>query len=227
MLNDFLSLIFPKVCASCGKSLFKTEESICVYCLYHLPKTDFHLYGDNPVVKLFWGRTNIHSASSLYSFSKGSKVQHLIHQLKYRGKKEIGTSLGKYYGKELKMSPMFSSANIVLPVPLHPKKLKKRGYNQSETFAQGLAESMNAENPNDVLIRTYASETQTKKSRFARWKNVEEIFTITSPEKLEGKHVLLVDDVVTTGATLEACANKILEIPDTKVSIATIASTMH
>ena len=93
MLNDFLSLIFPKVCAACGKSLFKTEESICTYCLYHLPKTNFHLYGDNPVVKLFWGRTNIHSASSLYSFSKGSKVQHLIHQLKYRGKKEIGNEV--------------------------------------------------------------------------------------------------------------------------------------
>ena len=121
---------------------------------------------------------------------------------------------------------MFSSANVVLPVPLHPKKLKKRGYNQSETFAVGIAESMEAESPNAVLIRTYASETQTKKSRFARWKNVEEIFKITSPEKLEGKHVLLVDDVVTTGATLEACANKILEVPNTKVSVATIATTM-
>lgn len=226
MLNDFLSLIFPKVCASCGKSLFKKEESICAYCLYHLPKTNFHLYSDNPVVKLFWGRTTIYSASSLYSFSKGSKVQHLIHQLKYRGKKEIGISLGKYYGNELKNSPLFSSSTIVLPVPLHPKKLKKRGYNQSEMFAQGLSESMSAENPNEVLIRTYASETQTKKSRFARWKNVEEVFKITSPEKITGKHILLVDDVVTTGATLEACANKILEIPDTKVSVATIATTM-
>ena len=226
MFNDFLSLIFPKVCYACGKSLFKTEDCICTSCLFHLPKTNYHLFSDNPVVKLFWGRTNIYSASSLYSFSKGSKVQHLIHQLKYRGKKEIGTSLGKYYGKELKTAPMFSSANIVLPVPLHPKKLKKRGYNQSETFAQGIAESMDAESPNGILIRTYASETQTKKSRFERWKNVEEIFKITSPEKIEGKHILLVDDVVTTGATLEACANKLLEVPNTKVSIATIATTM-
>lgn len=226
MLNDFLSLIFPKVCYACGKSLFKREDCVCTHCLYHLPKTNFHLFSDNPVIKLFWGRTNIHSASSLYSFTKGSKVQHLIHQLKYRGKKEIGTSLGKYYGKELKMSPMFSTANVVLPVPLHIKKLKKRGYNQSETFAEGIAESMNAETSSGILIRTFASSTQTKKSRFARWKNVEEIFTITCHEKLEGKHVLLVDDVVTTGATLEACANKILEIPNTKVSVATIATTM-
>ncbi|MFI5163654.1 MAG: ComF family protein [Bacteroidia bacterium] len=226
MLNDFLSLIFPKVCAACGKSLFKSEECICTYCLYHLPKTNFHLYADNPVIRLFWGRTTISSASSLYSFSKGSKVQQLIHQLKYRGKKEIGVSLGKYYGKELKTSPLFSSATLVIPVPLHQKKLKKRGYNQSETFARGIAEAMEAESGSDILIRTYASETQTKKSRYARWKNVEEIFQVISPEKIEGKHILLVDDVVTTGSTLEACANRILEVPNTRVSVATIASTI-
>ena len=185
------------------------------------------MQAENPVIKLFWGRTNIHSASSLYLFNKGSKVQHLIHQLKYKGKMEIGVSLGKYYGKELKAAPLFSTANIVIPVPLHKKKLKKRGYNQSETFAQGLAEAMNAETSGEILIRTHASTTQTKKSRFERWKNVEEIFKVTSPEKIEGKHVLLVDDVVTTGSTLEACANKILEVPGTKVSVATIASTMY
>lgn len=200
---------------------------MCTYCLFHLPKTNYHLYADNPVVKLFWGRANVFSASSLYTFSKGSRVQHLIHQLKYRGKKEIGTSLGKYYGKELKAAPMFSSAEIILPVPLHSQKLKKRGYNQSESFAQGIAESMGAESLNDILIRTYASETQTKKSRFARWKNVEEIFKITSPEKIKGKHVLLVDDVVTTGSTLDACTQKILEVPDTKVSVVTIACTIR
>src|ERR1039458_5604772 len=111
MLNDFLSLIFPKVCYACGKSLLRSSDLICTFCLYELPKTNFHLYNDNPVIKLFWGRTNIYSASSLYSFSKGSKVQHLIHQLKYRGKKEIGITLGKQYGNELKNAPLFSSAN--------------------------------------------------------------------------------------------------------------------
>lgn len=220
-------MIFPKVCYACGKSLFKKEDCICTHCLYHLPKTNFHLYGDNPVVKLFWGRTSVFSAASLFSFSKGGKVQHLIHQLKYRGKKEIGNSLGKYYGNELKQTPLFSPAETVVPVPLHIKKFKSRGYNQSEMFAQGIAESMKLQLPPRALIRTTASETQTKKSRFARWKNVEEIFKVTSPEILKGKHVLLVDDVVTTGATLEACANKILEVPGTKVSIATIASTLH
>ena len=218
-------MIFPKVCHACGKSLYKKEDCICTHCLYHLPKTNYHLYPDNPVVKLFWGRTHIFSASSMFSFSKGGKVQNLIHQLKYRGKKEIGTSLGKHYGNELKTSPMFSSADVVIPVPLHIKKLKKRGYNQSETFAQGIAESMKAENPAGVLIRARASETQTRRSRFARWKNVETVFKVAAPEKLHGKHILLVDDVVTTGSTLEACANKVLEVPGTKVSVATIAYT--
>ena len=227
MLNDFLSLVFPKVCHACGKSLLKKEDCICTHCLYHLPKTNFHLYADNPVVKLFWGRTPIASASSMYSFSKGGKVQQLIHQLKYRGKKEIGISLGKHYGIELKKSPLFSSANVVMPVPLHRKKMKKRGYNQSETFAQGIAQSMDIESPANVLLRKFSSDTQTRKSRFARWKNVEEIFCVVAPEKLEGKHVLLVDDVVTTGSTLEACANKILEVPGTKVSVATIAFTAN
>ncbi|MFH1004622.1 MAG: phosphoribosyltransferase family protein [Bacteroidota bacterium] len=178
-------------------------------------------------MKLFWGRVDIFSATSLYGFLKGGKVQHLIHQLKYRGKKEIGVSIGKYYGNELKSSPLFRGMNIIIPVPLHPEKLKKRGYNQSETFAHGLSKSLEIENENDLLIRAYSSETQTKKSRFARWKNVESIFKITQPKKLQDKHILLVDDVVTTGATLESCAHKILDVPGTKVSVATIACTMH
>ncbi|TAL60685.1 MAG: ComF family protein [Bacteroidetes bacterium] len=227
MQNDFLSLVFPKICYACGKSLFKKEDCICTYCHYHLPRTNFHLKADNPVHKLFWGRVNIHSASAMYLFNKESKVQHLIHQLKYRGKKEIGISLGRYYGRELKKSLLFSSADMVIPVPLHLKKLKKRGYNQSEVFVQGLAESLKVVNGSDLLIRTYASQTQTQKSRFDRWKNVEEIFKVTAPEKIAGKHILLADDVVTTGSTLEACANKILEVPGTKVSVVTIASTLY
>lgn len=227
MFHDFFSLIFPKVCYSCGKSLFKSENCICTYCLYHLPKTGYHLHSDNPVAKLFFGRAKIFSASALYSFSRGGKVQRLIHQLKYRGRKEIGTLLGKYYGEELKTSPLFSSAEIIIPVPLHPKKLRKRGYNQSEVFAQGLAESTQTECASDAFVRTYFSTTQTKKSRFARWKNVEDIFQVTASEKIKGKHVLLVDDVITTGATIEACANKILEVPGTKVSVAAIACTLH
>ena len=223
MLNDFVSLAFPHICVSCGKNLYKQEHSICAYCAYYLPKTNFHLDADNPIAKIFWGRVTIHSAAAFYSFNKGGKVQHLIHQLKYKGKKNIGVAVGKLYGFELNNCASFNTVNIIIPVPLHRKKLKKRGYNQSDVFAEGLAESMNIEADYKTLYRAVESETQTKKSRFNRWQNVESIFQLRDNKVLEGKHVLLVDDVITTGATLEACAHTLLQVPDIKVSIATIA----
>jgi ComF family protein len=223
MLSDFISLAFPHVCVSCGKCLYKKEHTICTYCAYHLPKTNFHSDADNPVAKVFWGRVTIHSAAAFYGFNKGGKVQHLIHQLKYKGKKNIGVAIGKLYGYELKNCLDFNTVNIIVPVPLHPKKLKKRGYNQSAAFAEGLAESMNIEADYKTLYREVESETQTKKSRFNRWQNVESIFQLHDTKTLEGKHILLVDDVITTGATLEACAHTLLQAPDVKVSIATIA----
>ncbi len=223
MLNDFVALIFPKICVSCGKSLFKNEQTICTFCAYHLPKTNFHLAADNPIEKIFWGRVQIHSAAAFYEFNKGGKVQHLIHQLKYKGQKEIGNTLGKLYGFDLKLNDRFNTVNIIIPVPLHEKKKKKRGYNQSDYFAEGLAQSMEVDVDLKILYRIANSETQTKKSRFNRWQNVESIFKLNNTSTLEGKHILLVDDVVTTGATLEACAQVLLQIPHTKLSIVTIA----
>lgn len=223
MLNDFISLIFPQVCASCGNSLYKNEQTLCTYCVYHLPKTNFHLNNDNPVAKIFWGRVDILSAGAFYGFNKGGRVQHIIHQLKYKGRKEVGFAVGKLYGYELKMCDSFKSVDTIIPVPLHPKKIKKRGYNQSEAFAEGLAASMEVPANVKTLFRAYESETQTKKSRFSRWQNVESIFQLKDIKSLEGKHVLLVDDVVTTGATLEACAQTLQQIPGIKISVATIA----
>jgi ComF family protein len=223
MIKDFIALIFPHVCASCGKSLYKNEQSICTFCAYQLPKTDFHLDKENPIAKIFWGRINIHSTGAYYGFNKGGKVQHLIHQLKYKGHKNIGHFVGKQYGNELKHSDDFNSVNVVVPVPLHSKKQKKRGYNQSDLFALGLAESMNAEAKLNVIYRALESESQTKKTRFRRWQNVESIFQLRNTTALEGKHILLVDDVITTGATLEACAQTLLQIPNVKISIVTIA----
>ena len=223
MLHDFISLIFPHICASCGKSLYKNEHSICTHCAYHLPKTNYHLDNENPIAKIFWGRINIHSAGAFYNFGKGGKVQHLIHQLKYKGKKEIGVTLGKFYGYDLRKSASFKTIDTIIPVPLHSKKKKKRGYNQSEQFAQGLSESMKIPTDFNTLYRAMESETQTKKTRFNRWKNVETIFQLKDVKTLEGKHILLVDDVITTGATLEACANTLLQVPNVKISIATIA----
>jgi len=223
MLKDFLSLVFPKVCSACGRSLYRSENCICTFCHYKLPQTNYHMHAQNPVAKLFWGRAPVNAAASYYSFSKGGKVQHLVHQLKYRGKKEIGITIGKFYGAELRGSDLFQGVNCIVAVPLHEKKLKQRGFNQSEVFAEGLASSMDVKHDKESLVRVRASETQTRRSRFERWKNVESIFEVKNKTALEGRHILLVDDVVTTGATLEACAQVLLQVPNTTVSIATIA----
>lgn len=225
MLNDFIALLFPNLCASCGKSLYKSEHSICTYCSYHLPKTNFHKHNDNPIAKIFWGRIHIHSAAAYYNFGKGGKVQHLVHQLKYKGQKEIGVTIGKFYGFDLRKSKMFKTINTIIPVPLHAKRQKKRGYNQSEYFAKGLAQSMKVETDFTTLYKAVSSETQTKKSRFNRWQNVETVFQLKDKKSLQGKHILLVDDVITTGATLEACAQTLMQIPGIKLSIVTIAYT--
>lgn len=227
MLKDFISLIFPKICVSCGKSLYKNEHSICTYCAYHLPKTNYHLDNENPVAKIFWGRATIFSAAAFYSFNKGGQVQHLIHQLKYKGRPEVGIAVGKLYGYELLQSDYFKTVDTIIPVPLHPKRQKKRGYNQSDCFAEGLSKSMKVAADYKILYRGFNSETQTKKSRFKRWQNVETIFQLRDLTTLQGKHVLLVDDVITTGATLEACAQTLLKVPDIKVSIATMAYASH
>ena len=221
--NDLLSLFFPRVCLACGNSLFRREEVLCFSCLYHLPKTGFHLQEDNPVARQFWGKINFASAASFYFFSKGGKVQHLVHQFKYKGYKEIGFYVGTIYGTELVKSPLFINITSVIPVPLHPRKQAKRGYNQAEWFAKGLAHSMGVELDTTSLIRSFASETQTRKSRFNRWENVKEIFSVADIGRQAGKHILLVDDVITTGSTLEAAGHALFQIPGIKISVASIA----
>lgn len=226
-IDDLISLFYPRICLACGNTLFRHEDTICTYCLFHLPKTNFHKDDDNPVSRIFWGRVPLASATAYYHFGKGGKVQHLIHQLKYKGHQEIGVYIGKLYGLELMESPFFSGIDTVIPVPLHKSKQRKRGYNQSEQFAIGLSASMLAELDVHSLYRTFASETQTRKSRFNRWENVKEIFALRDEMNLKDKHILLVDDVITTGATIEACAAMLLKIPGVRVSVAAIACTIH
>ena len=223
MLRDFISLIYPHLCAACSKPLYNNENHICTYCRYQLPKTNFHLEKDNPISRIFWGRVNIHAATSCYYFNKGGKIQRLIHQLKYMGGKEIGITIGRFLGADLKESSLFSDIEYIVPVPLHRSKRRKRGYNQSDYFAKGLSESMEATNINDNLYRASKGASQTRKAHYERWENVESSFKVKRPDQLKEKHILLVDDVVTTGATLESCAHALLDIPDTTVSIATIA----
>jgi len=223
--GDFLGLIFPRICSGCGNSLWKHEKVICDSCYYHLPKTNFHLQKDNPVNKIFWGRADILSATSFLLFNKGSKVQNLIHALKYKGRKDVGIFLGEEFGNILKSFQPYSHSGIIIPVPLHKKKFLKRGYNQSEQFAIGLASSMAIPYTAQCLMRKNETETQTHKSRFLRWKNVNDIFFVRNPDQIEGRKILLIDDVVTTGATLESCISVLLTIPGVSISIATIAYT--
>jgi len=223
ILNDLLNLLFPITCAACGNVLMKNERVICLTCNYYLPRTNFHLERDNPVAVIFWGRVKIENATAFYYFNKASRYRHLIHELKYRGRKDIGLELGRIFGYEMMVSPGFRLIDLVLPVPLHKKKLIKRGFNQSECIARGISEAMNK--PLDTLsvIRTVYSDTQTRKTRYDRWLNVDGIFRVSDQTVLSGKHILLVDDVVTTGATIEACASEILKVEGTKVSVAVLA----
>jgi len=220
-LIDFFNLFFPDLCVVCNTHLVNQESLICTRCLYNLPKTNYHKEINNPVAQIFWGRCKIEYATGYFFFHKGSIYQNMMHKFKYHGNKEIGYVLGVAFGNQIKKS-VFSEIDVIIPVPLHKSKLKKRGYNQSEWLGKGLSEALNK--PQDItsLVRSVATQTQTRKSRFDRWKNVENIFVISDKKAIQGKHVLLVDDIITTGATLEACINAVLEIEGTKVSIAAL-----
>lgn len=221
--SDLINLFFPRVCISCGEVLNRHDEYICLKCLVHLPRTNFHAERGNKVEQVFWGRVPIEKATSYFYFNKGSNYQRLLHELKYRGNYELGVYLAKNYAEEIIRSGFFKSIDYIVPVPLHPKKLKKRGYNQSLSIAEGLHVATNIPILHSNLIRTAYNATQTHKGRYDRWENVNEIFDVLNPEHFIGRHILLVDDVVTTGATLEACALKILASVNSKVSILTLA----
>jgi len=222
-LADFVSLLFPELCTACGESLMVNEYLICADCIYNLPLTNFHLQPDNIVARQFWGKIELEAAYALYYFAKGGKIQNLMHQFKYRGIKEIGSVLGNIAGNQLILNERFKTVDLIVPVPLHKKRLKERGYNQSACFAEGLAQKLSAKVETENLVREIATETQTHKSRFARFENMKEVFLVKNPHKLINKHVLLVDDVITTGSTLEACGMELLKIEGLKLSIATIA----
>jgi ComF family protein len=222
MLRDFFNLLMPALCPACGKVLVINERLLCTGCMYGLPRTRYSSYSENPVARLFWGRVYIEHATALFQYEKGSRFQQLIHELKYNDRQDIGREMGRLLGIELHGSP-FASADMILPVPLHKKKIRQRGYNQCHSIAEGLSESLGIPWRSGYLIRLYVSFTQTSRSRTDRWSNVDGIFKVKEPEKLCGKHIILVDDVVTTGATLDACATAILSLENVSVSIATLA----
>lgn len=223
-LRAFVSLLYPELCTGCMRALYEHERLICTHCLYHLPVTNFHQDAANAASKQLWGRVPLKAVASYLYYVKGSPVQNMLRHLKYFNKPEIGYILGKYYAATLATSS-FRGADFIVPVPLHPKKLKKRGYNQSEFFAKGLSEQFKLPIKSNNLIRHTRTESQTTKRRYERYENMKDIFEVVNPNAFTDKHIILVDDVLTTGATIEACANRLLEIPGVSISVLTLAFT--
>ena len=221
--DHILNLFYPRVCAACGESLMKNEETVCLKCRYTLPRTGYELHPDNPLAQSFYGRANLHAVTACFFFAKSGKVRHLIHQLKYKSNKEAGVFLGQQLGETIKEAPLFKGIDYLIPVPLHPKREKQRGYNQSLMIAQGVSEITGIPIGEKYLIRSVYTETQTHKSAEDRFKNVKDIFEVRFADELIGKRVLLIDDVLTTGATLESCANALGGIPEITISAATAA----
>jgi ComF family protein len=223
-LKDFLDLIFPRNCPQCGRALFDFETCLCTVCQGSLPLANFHLRPyDNELTSKIKGLTQVNRAMAFLRFSKKGKSQKLLHQLKYRNMPEIGEEMGRLFGLSLKQHGYGKEWDVIVPVPLHPMKQKRRGYNQSEKFGIGLSKALDIKLEN-VLDRKKFTETQTKKTRLQRLDNVEEVFELKNGEKIEGLRILLVDDVITTGATLCACANVLLDCGAKHVDLATIAA---
>lgn len=222
-LINIIDLLYPSVCAACGHPLFHWEQLVCTRCRSFLPKTGYEKVEENPLARMFYGRVRLKAVTACFFFSKDGKVQHLIHELKYKGNSDAGVFLGQELGKTLKEAPLFQGLDYLIPVPLHPKREKERGYNQSAMIAQGLSEVTGIPVGEDFLIRSVNTATQTHKSKEDRWKNVKDIFALHHGDRLEGKYVLLIDDVLTTGATLEACALTLSSVPGITISCATAA----
>lgn len=223
MLKSLANLFFPKVCYACLNHLNDNEDTICTNCRHDLPVTNFHFDNNKAIEKALYGRAKIENGTALLRFEKQGLVQQLIHGLKYKGYENIGFILGNWLGAELKETGNYNDVDIVIPVPLHKKKLKSRGYNQVEKFGQQIAIALSAKYVDDVLIKVTNNKSQSTKKRLARWNNNEELFTIQNKTKIENKHILIVDDIITTGATLEACIFVLHLAKNIKISIATMA----
>jgi len=221
--DDFISLLFPRLCYGCGNYLMRNEKLICTECYIQIPRTNFHLKPDNPVSQLFWGRCLIEQAAAFSFYTRDSRIRKLIHQLKYKGIREVGPELGRIYARILKSSGFLNDIDLIIPVPLHPSKKRQRGFNQSDLISLGISEVSGIPMESGLLVRKTVTKTQTRKTRYDRWTNVEDIFRVTDQIRIRNRHLLLVDDVITTGSTLEACASELLKVENVKVSVAALA----
>lgn len=225
MIQSIINLFFPKACAGCNSFLLKDEIVICTSCRHDIPLTNHHLSKNNDVYSKFYGRIPIEFASSLMYFHKKGIVQEMIHKLKYKGHQEIGEAIGYWYAEELKNVEELKDVDFIIPIPLHKKRFKERGYNQVTTFGGALSKSWKKSYYETILVRNVYSKTQTTKSIFGRAEVVENIFGVNYNESHHNKHYLLIDDVITTGSTLEACGRELLKIPGSKISIVCMAMT--
>ena len=223
MIQSLVNLFFPKICYACLNLLEDNQDTICINCRHDLPVTNFHFNNDDTVLKVFYGRVKVEKATALFRFEKKGTVQQLIHGLKYIGYENIGYLLGDWLGGELKTIEHYNTIDLVIPVPLHKKKLKKRGYNQVSKFGKQIAKALNAKYVDDALLKITNTKSQVNKRRFARWNESDELFTLQNKNAIENKHILLVDDIITTGATLEACINALNQANNIKISIAVMA----
>ena len=223
MFQNLINLFFPKVCLACSNALADNEVSVCTNCRHDLPVTNFHYDNTEELKKVLYGRVKVENGTSLLRFQKKGIVQHLIHNLKYKGYQEVGEFLGSWLGEELKVIEEYKDIDIVIPVPLHKRKLRKRGFNQVSKFAKEIAHSLNASYSDSVLIKISDTKSQVNKNRLARWADSSEIFAVQNLDKINNKHVLLIDDLITTGATIEACSNQLLKAKNVKISVVTMA----
>ena len=219
IFHNFLNLFFPDLCLGCKSRLTKEEVHICTECLLLLPKTNYHLQPDNRLESFFAGRIPFERVAAYAYFIKGGSIQHIIHELKYNHNPAIGNFIGRLCGENLKNGDFISSIDLLVPIPLHPKRKKQRGYNQSYEICKGISESIGIPIDCTTLVRKVNNKSQTKNSRFDRWKNVEDIFSLTDTQVFNNKHILLVDDVITTGSTIESAAKEILKSEGAKISI--------
>ena len=216
-------VVFPHHCLGCGMDLKNRKTLVCFSCINELPLTHFTNIDNNPTEKIFSGRIELVAATSIFYFTKGLLIQDLIHELKYKNNAAAGIYLGKMLGNEIKNSPRFANIDAIVSMPMHKKKESKRGYNQAELIANGVSEELHLPVVKNMLQKIKQTDTQTKKHRWERWKNTEEVFWLQNPQAFENKHVLLIDDVVTTGASIEACAIEMFKTKGIKLSVATIA----
>jgi ComF family protein len=223
MLKHLINLFFPRTCAGCSTLLISNETIICTSCRHNIPVTNHHLTTENEAYKKFFGRIPLEHASAFLYFHKKGIVQELIHNLKYKGHEEIGTLLGHWYGAEIKQVLLAHQPDVIIPVPLHKRKYKERGFNQVTTFGLALSEELDIAYNRDLLVRTVYSKTQSKKNLLGRSEGIENLFDVNFSEKDHGKHFLIIDDVITTGSTLEACSRAILKIPNAKISVVCMA----